>query len=47
LVSRKRKFADNFYFPQKNREENGIENGGKRIQGPGPIPSRYVLYNFI
>jgi len=47
IVSRKCKFADNFSFPQKNREENGIENGGKCIQGPGPVPSRYVLYNFI
>ncbi|XP_018045916.1 PREDICTED: adenylate cyclase type 2 isoform X2 [Atta colombica] len=25
---------------KKNREENGMENGGNRIQGPGPIPSR-------
>lgn len=26
--------------PKKNREENGMENGGNRIQGSGPIPSR-------
>ncbi|XP_029175293.1 adenylate cyclase type 2 isoform X1 [Nylanderia fulva] len=26
--------------PKKNREENGMENGGNRIHGPGPIPSR-------
>ncbi|XP_070525347.1 adenylate cyclase type 2 isoform X3 [Cardiocondyla obscurior] len=26
--------------PKQNREENGIENGGNRILGPGPIPSR-------
>lgn len=26
--------------PKKNREENGMENGGNRIQGPGPVPSR-------
>ncbi|XP_018315113.1 adenylate cyclase type 2 [Mycetomoellerius zeteki] len=26
--------------PKKNREENGMENGGNCIQGPGPIPSR-------
>ncbi|XP_020286222.1 adenylate cyclase type 2 isoform X2 [Pseudomyrmex gracilis] len=25
---------------KKNREENGMENGGNRIHGPGPIPSR-------
>ncbi|KAL6421843.1 hypothetical protein ACFW04_010981 [Cataglyphis niger] len=25
---------------KKNREENGIESGGNRIYGPGPIPSR-------
>ncbi|XP_011050145.1 PREDICTED: adenylate cyclase type 2 [Acromyrmex echinatior] len=26
--------------PKKNQEENGMENGGNRIQGPGPVPSR-------
>ncbi|XP_018045914.1 PREDICTED: adenylate cyclase type 2 isoform X1 [Atta colombica] len=32
---------------KKNREENGMENGGNRIQGPGPIPSRHVLHNSV
>lgn len=26
--------------PKKSREENGMENGGNRIHGPGPVPSR-------
>ncbi|KYM85050.1 Adenylate cyclase type 2 [Atta colombica] len=47
LKNSKCKFADNFYSLQKNREENGMENGGNRIQGPGPIPSRHVLHNSV
>ncbi|XP_032672323.1 adenylate cyclase type 2 [Odontomachus brunneus] len=26
--------------PKKSREENEMENGGNRIHGPGPVPSR-------
>ncbi|XP_043681130.1 adenylate cyclase type 2 [Vespula pensylvanica] len=26
--------------PKKNNEENGLENGGNSIRGPGPIPTR-------
>ncbi|EGI68055.1 ADCY2 cyclase, partial [Acromyrmex insinuator] len=33
--------------PKKNQEENGMENGGNRIQGPGPVPSRHVLHNSV
>ncbi|KAG5336405.1 ADCY2 cyclase, partial [Acromyrmex charruanus] len=32
---------------KKNQEENGMENGGNRIQGPGPVPSRHVLHNSV
>ncbi|XP_035742022.1 adenylate cyclase type 2-like isoform X1 [Vespa mandarinia] len=26
--------------PKKNNEENGLENGGNSIRGPGPVPTR-------
>ncbi|KAK2576760.1 hypothetical protein KPH14_005405 [Odynerus spinipes] len=26
--------------PKKNNEDNGVENGGNRIRGPGPVPTR-------
>ncbi|KAG5313004.1 ADCY2 cyclase, partial [Pseudoatta argentina] len=32
---------------KKNQEENGMENGGNRIRGPGPVPSRHVLHNSV